>query len=196
MVLAVHAAVVPPGDGPHQRQPQAHAARAFAGAGQAVEGLKDAFALVQRHARTAVAHAHFGQGAAAQHLHGDFARAVAAGVFQQVANGAAQQFGDAAHFQPFWHGAHVQVRVHAGAFFGGQADQIHVFHGAHIGLAGVQAAGQQDFIHQLVQLGNVAQDFSAEGGRGRLPPHQLQPHADAGERRAQFVRGIGQQGLV
>ena len=27
-------------------------------------------------------------------------------------------------------------------------------------------------------------------------PHQLQPHADAGERRAQLVRGIGQQGLV
>ena len=43
---------------------------------------------------------------------------------------------------------------------------------------------------------NFAQDFSAEGGRGRLPPHQLQPHADAGERRTQFVRGIGQQGLV
>ena len=59
---------------------------------------------------------------------------------------------------------------------------------------GVQAAGQRDFIHQLVQLGDVAQDFGRKGGRGGVCPHQLQPHADAGERRAQLVRGIGQRG--
>src|SRR6218665_3975313 len=45
VVFAVHAAVVAPGNRAHQGQPQAHAAGALAGAGQAVEGLEDAFAL-------------------------------------------------------------------------------------------------------------------------------------------------------
>ena len=61
---------------------------------------------------------------------------------------------------------------------------------------GVEAAGQQNFVHQLVQLGNVAQNFSAKGGCWQARAHQLQPHADARERRAQLVRGIGQQRFV
>jgi len=139
---------------------------------------------------------HLGAALTAVHHHRDLAGAVAARVFQQVAQGPAQQLGHTAHLQRIGARAHVQVGVHAGAFLGGQANQVHQLHGAHIGLARIEAAGQQDLVHQLVQLCDVAQDLGAECGRGLLATHQLQPHADAGERRAQLVRGIGQQRLV
>src|SRR6218665_671181 len=54
VVFAVHAAVVAPRNRAHQGQPQAPAAGALAGAGQAVEGLEDAFALVRGHPRATV----------------------------------------------------------------------------------------------------------------------------------------------
>ena len=56
-VLAVDAPAVAGGDGPHQRQPQADAAGAFAGARQAVERLKDALAQRLGHAGAVVADA-------------------------------------------------------------------------------------------------------------------------------------------
>src|SRR6218665_2819901 len=58
VVLAVHAAVVAPRNRAHQGQPRARAAGALAGAGQAVEGLEDAFALVRGHARPTVTGLH------------------------------------------------------------------------------------------------------------------------------------------
>src|SRR6218665_2608484 len=60
VVFALHAAVVAPGNRARRGQPQAHAAGALAGAGQAVEGLEDAFALVRGHARATVADLHLG----------------------------------------------------------------------------------------------------------------------------------------
>src|SRR6218665_2655294 len=65
VVFAVHAAVVAPGNRAHQGQPQAPAAGALAGAGQAVEGLEDAFALVRGHARATVTDLHLGVALAA-----------------------------------------------------------------------------------------------------------------------------------
>ncbi|MNT86499.1 hypothetical protein D3C72_2267940 [compost metagenome] len=82
---------------------------------------------------------------------------------------------------------YIELGVDAGAFLGAQAHQVDQLGRAHVGLARIQPAGQQDFVHQLVQLGNVALDFLLERGR-RLVAHQLHPHANAGERAAQLMR--------
>src|SRR6218665_2122340 len=73
LVFAVNAAVGAPGNRAHQGQPQAQAAGALAGAGQAVEGLEDAFALVRGHARATVTDLHLGVALAALEQHGDVA---------------------------------------------------------------------------------------------------------------------------
>jgi len=90
---ATYLAAVALGNRAHQRQPQTHAATAFAGAGQAVKRLKNALALCHRHARAVVAHLHDGVRGTALQLQLYCAVAVAAGVFQQVAQRAAQQLG-------------------------------------------------------------------------------------------------------
>ena len=143
-----------------------------------------------------VQHAHLRLPVVALHHHRDLALAVAARVFKQVAQGPAQQLGHAPHLQRLEAGTDVEVGAHAGAFLRGQPDQIDQFHGAHVGLARIQAAGQQNFVDQLVEFGDVAQDFFAERRRRLLPAHQFQPHADARERRAKFVRCVGQQRFV
>ena len=122
--------------------------------------------------------------------------AVAAGILQQVAQGAAHQLGNRRHLQSLC-GLHVQVGIHARAFLGGQPDQVHRFGAAHVHLGRLQPAGQQDLVHQLVQLGDVALDLGlGSRHRGAVAAHQLQPHADARQRRAQLVRGIRQQRFV
>ena len=137
VVFTVHAAVVPAGNRAHQGQAQADATGALAGAGQAVERFEDAFALVRRYTGAPVADAHFGHGAHAAYDDSDLAVAVAPRVFQQVAHGAAQQLGDARHLQCIGTGVGVQVGIHAGAFLGRKAHQVHGFDGAHVGLMGV-----------------------------------------------------------
>ena len=180
----------------HQGQAQAHTAMALAGAGHAVEGFKNTFTLVRRHTGAPVSHADFSKRALLVQKQGDRALGVAAGVFQQVAHGAAQQLGNAAHLDHIaMHVGDFQVRLDAGAFFGAQADDVDHLGAAHIRLAGAQATGQQDFVDQLVQLGDIALDLLLEGGRG-LVTHQLHAHADAGQGAAQLMRGVGQQRFV
>ena len=192
----MRSAVTALGNGPHQRQPQAHTAVAFARSRHAVEGFKNAIARVLRYAWASVSHAHFRIGALLAQKQGNRPLRVAARVLQQVANGAAHQLGNAAHFQLIAvQLAHIQLGLDARAFFGAQTNQVDQLGRAHVGFARIQAAGQQNLVHQLVQLGDIALDFLLEGGRG-LVAHQLHPHADAGERRAQLVRRIGQQRFV
>ena len=88
-----------------------------------------------------------------------------------------------------------QFGAGAGAFLRRQPGQVDRLHGADVAFLRVEAAGQQDLVDQLVELGDVAPDLVLERGRG-LRLHQLQPHADARQRRAQLVRRIGQQRLV
>src|SRR6185312_17142393 len=87
-ILAAGRAAVPLRDRLHQRQPEADTARSLARAGQAVERLENALAQVWRHAGSAVAHAQHGTRALALHADRDGAGAVAARIFNQVANGA------------------------------------------------------------------------------------------------------------
>ena len=58
----------------------------------------------------------------------------------------------------------VQVGTDPRALFSGQPHQIHGLYRTHVCLACIQAAGQQDFFNQLVQLGDVARDFCFERG--------------------------------
>ena len=180
VALAVHGALVAPCDGAHQGQAQAHATGALAGAGQAVEGFEDAFAQLCGHARPLIAHPHFCHAPLQVQADAHGAIAVAAGVFQQVAQRAAQQLGHGMHFQRLV--ACIQLRAGACAFLCGQPHQIHHLERAHIGLARVQAAGQQDFVHELVELGDVAQDLGPRTGRWRTVQHQFHAHADACQR--------------
>ena len=130
----------------------------------------------------------------------DVAMGVAPRIFQQVADQPAQQPGRALQRQAvvrvrsgseFCH----QLGIDARAFLCGQPRQVQRLERFGVGLLGVQPAGQQDFIDQLVQLGNASRYFHALGRR-LVHAHQFEPHADARQRRAQFVRGIGQQRLV
>ncbi|OQC11429.1 MAG: hypothetical protein BWX79_01265 [Alphaproteobacteria bacterium ADurb.Bin100] len=121
--------------------------------------------------------------------------AIATRVFQQVAHQPAQQLGHTRHEQAVHALGQFQLGASPCAFLHHQTQQVDGLHGAHVGLAGIEPTGQQDFIDQLVQLGNVARDLFAKRGP-RLGSHQLHAHADAGQRRAQFVRGVGQQGFL
>src|SRR5262245_55968015 len=94
-VLAADAAAVAFGDGLDQRQAEADTAVAFAGAGQAIEGLEDALAQRGGHARTAIVDADLRRVATGCEFDGRFAGAVAARVLKQVADGPAQQAGHA-----------------------------------------------------------------------------------------------------
>lgn len=67
-----------------------------------------------------------------------------------------------------------QVGTGAGTFFGGHPEQVDRFHGPDIGLAGIEPAGQQDFVDQLVEFLDVAGDLVAEV-RARLRPMSSRP---------------------
>ena len=64
----------------------------------------------------------------------------------------------AGHGQVVGHQDHGQVQL------GGQAGQVQRLEGLGIGLTGIEAAGQQDFVDQLIQLADAARDFPALGG--------------------------------
>ena len=59
----------------------------------------------------------------------------------------------------------------------------------------VEAAREQDLLHQLVDLGEVAHDFGMEVRPGLGEP-ELDRHAHSRERRAQFMARIGEQRLL
>ena len=59
----------------------------------------------------------------------------------------------------------------------------------------IEPARQQDFVDQLIELGDVLRQLDL-ALRIDLLLRQLQPQADARERGAQLMRGIGQQQLV
>src|SRR5439155_4241492 len=59
----------------------------------------------------------------------------------------------------------------------------------------VQAAGQQNLVDQCVEFGDALLDISL-ALRVRALLHQFHGHADARERRAQLVRGMGQERFV
>ena len=80
----------------------------------------------------------------------------------------------------------------ARAFLGRERDQLDAL--AHIETLGrVEAAEQQDLVHELVELGDVSRQLRP-ALRVRLD--QLETEPDAGERRPQLMRRIGEQQLV
>ena len=175
----------------HQRQPQAHTTVTLAGAGQAVERLKNTFTLGGWHTGAMVADPHQRVARFAVHLQFHLTLAVAAGVLQQVAHGAAQQAGHAGHLHCVLRVAGVQQGVHPGALLGGEAGQVDGLDRADVGLLRVQSAGQQDLVNELVEFGDVAVQLGAHRRIGRCHTgcrlHQLQAHADTRQRRAQLV---------
>ena len=104
------------------------------------------------------------------------AGAVAARVLQQVAD----RRGAAA-----WHAVHrqrsllssvgIQLGAGARAFLGRQAGEVHGLDGADVGFPGVEPAGQQDLVDQLVELGDVARDLVASAGLARSAPSAPAP---------------------
>ena len=80
----------------------------------------------------------------------------------------------------------------ARAFLGRERDQLDAL--AHIETLGrVEAAEQQDLVDELVELGDVSRQLRP-ALRVRLD--QLETEPDAGERRPQLMRRIGEQQLV
>ena len=74
----------------------------------------------------------------------------------------------------------MQFGIQSRAFLGGNTHQVQPLQGADVGLAGVEPAGQQNLVDQLVEFVNVACDLVLGLGT-RLGIHQLQAHADAGQ---------------
>ena len=82
---------MPLGDLAHQAQAQADATRVFGVPRQAIEGLEDAFALLGGHARPTIGHGQLQLPPCASQKELDLGPAITACVFEQVAQGAAQQ---------------------------------------------------------------------------------------------------------
>jgi len=61
------------------------------------------------------------------------------------------------------------ARRHPRTFLGGQANQVDRFHRAQVRLAGIEATGEQNFLNQLVQFGNVAFNFVLNAGEDGAP---------------------------
>ena len=171
------------GDLAHQAQAQAHSPRELSVASQAVKGIEDAIALALGHARAAVADGQQERLPLAAQLQRDGATtAVALGVLQQIAQGAAEQaLIDGLWLKrKFWR--HLDLGLHPQRFLSGQTQQIR---GRAVdGLARIDATGQQDLLHQGVELLDVAVDFSLHlrlalrAGIG----HHGDRHFEAGQR--------------
>ncbi len=84
--------------------------------------------------------------------------------------------------------------VIAGAHLGGKRQEIELF-GRHSFGHGVEPAGQQDLVHQPVELGDVLLEANLALRVGGIL-HQLHGQSDARHRGAQLVRSVGQQSLV
>jgi hypothetical protein len=84
--------------------------------------------------------------------------------------------------------------VVARGLFGREREQVDFLPGL-ARLHRVEPAGEQDLVDQGVELGDVLLELKLAPGLGAVL-HQLERHADAGERRAQLVRGVGEQRLV
>ena len=79
------------------------------------------------------------------------------------------------------------------AFFGRQAHKFHWLDGAYIGFQSFQAAGQKNLVNELIEFLQIALDRGAALLHRIALAHQLQAHANACQRRAQFMRRIGQE---
>ncbi len=112
------------------------------------------------------------------------------GILQQISQQPPQQARIAVDFERLTFQLHVIV---TGAFLGGEREQINLF--AYLVLDGVQPAGQQYFVDQLVQLSNIL--FQARLGFGiRRCLEHFQSKPDARQRRSQLMRRIGEKGLM
>ena len=130
----------------------------------------------------------------------DVAVAVTPGIFKQVANQPAQQSGRPLHRQAVagiraGRQFGLQLGIDTRTFLCGQPGQVQRFKRFCIGLFGIEPAGQQDFIDQLVEFVDAAGNFHALRGR-HVHAHQFESHADTRQRRSQLVRSIGQQRFV
>ena len=113
---------------------------------------------------------------------------------QQIAHGAPQQLGNALHPQLAL--TRIQSGTGTGAFLGAQGQQVDRLHRAHVGILGVKPAGQQDLTDQLIKFADVAIQFFAQRLTVTASLQQLQAHAQPRQRRAQLMRGVGQQGFL
>ena len=138
------------GDLPHQRQAQSRTS-IIQRAATAEEGLEHALEFRVRHARSLIPHPQACNAVGAADLHAGRRHTVAVRILQQVAQQAAQQARIAVQ-----HGRLAIERgvVIARAFLGRQCQQVQ-FLGIGIVGQGAQPAGQQDFIEQVIQLGDI-----------------------------------------
>src|SRR5208337_1030839 len=139
----------------HEREAKAGAARMLAKPWQAIEGLKNAGAPGLRDAGPAIANHDNGLGRVARHrdLDGAFA-AMAPCVFEQVAEEPVQE-PDIALDENGLAWNHGEVRVKGSAFLGKQPDKVDPLQRKGLPRIGIEAAGQQNFIHQPVEFGDV-----------------------------------------
>src|SRR6266571_4065483 len=156
----------------------------------AVEGLEELLALGFRDAGAGVAHTEldFAPGFSQSYLYGG--RTVPPRVLEQVADHPAQQARVALDADRL---AFELGMLVARAFLGGEGQEIHGF--GSFGLASVEAAREEDFVDEGIELGDVLLELALAHGVGALL-HELDRHADAGKRRAQLMRGVRQQRLV
>ena len=137
----------------HQRKPQPSSP--ISGIGSPIEGFEHALLLVRRDAGAMVAYREPRLALRKGESDLDWRRAVAACVFDQVANQATQQTCIALdrYRLPI-----ERRRLEAGAFFGSECEQIDVLEGfaCRRRVRRVQAACEQNFVDQRIQLGDIA----------------------------------------
>ncbi len=115
---------------------------------------------------------------------------MASGVLEQVANHPPQQARIAVHDAR----RACDLDVVAGGFLGGERESGRPARSRRA-IDGVEAAREQDLVDERVELGDVALERSFARGIDAFL-EKLDGHADAGERRAQLVRGVREQRLV
>ena len=173
---------MPHGDLAHQAQPQPDTTGVFGMAGQSVEGLEDALALLGRHTRPAVGHGHLQLAMRALQEQLDLRASIAACILKQVAQGPAQQPLVALVRREREGRVDVHLGTHASGLFGGQAHEVH---GGVLDVAArIQAAGQQHLLDQRVEFADVLVDLLADacGLLRRGLGHQRHRHLQSGQR--------------
>ena len=179
------------GDLAHEGKAEAPAAGALAGAAGTVERLEDALALLRRQAAAGVAHGDRRAGAVARHGDGDRRSTVLDGVVEQVTYQPPQQHRVALDLDRLAR----QVGIVARRLLGGKAEQVDALAAIPARLGVIEPARQQQLLDEPVHLDEVAHDLRARRVL-RFAQPDLDCHAQARQRGAQLVAGVGEKRLL
>jgi len=86
-----------------------------------------------------------------------------------------------------------ELSIDAGTFFGNKRSEVEAFEGRFVARGcGLQTARKEDLIDQLIQFDDILPELNASM-RFLAAFHEFHGHANARQRRAQFVRSVGKQ---